>query len=1314
MNYQKAIITLAVMLFMSISTKADGVATYLPLTTSTNDGSWIFFGVNGFSDGLASSRSAVAVGFSTDFVEVEDNDTQDSVGTWGLSASGAAQPATDNLLAVQGIDDSNLTTLKVAAEVIQPFVALEAVRSMYIRVDSVTPNVKIDYKSSMEGQTLEIFKGATSPLYSVTISQDYTYNNSAEAVISVRVAASVVKLSNIVDVIDYQFGENPLEPKYYSKAEHQDNSVSLSAPAKTATFYHFDAISQQWKIWDTHFSGVANDFTAFSKGDAYWGRIDIDDNPINNDGTIGSGITDSDGNDILGSGLVLGKSGDAIPNVDAYKYDDNTSKLTDGWNMLAFDDNRPYIRHASTGLVVTSDTAVAGKIILTDFTAVNSIEIVLSANAVNVQATEINTAVEAEKLKGTLPKSFNIRAFASDTIANPNRIIFISDAKFTIEDEESANNITAVNTLTGDNPYNELSFNTTAINDLNSSVSGQKTATSVYGEYSLIVDIMTSDLVGESTAATLDSAGAGSGSNYSAKLAFGTSDKDYTPIPLNITDDQNPTAITTKASIESHALFNLQVSPSLSYGKAIELDSLNDGTEDKMIISSTTPFYIKDATYTRIFEYAEATGDGVRIFKVVGSHNAIIKPTAAQAIADVADSINDVADKDSEDTGVYAGVDDTKIVAVSTTLSTFDVKDLEDGNYAFLEETNSDANITKGAVAGVYALDTVTKMSLVQHSFSFDNVDEPDNAADSIAISVGAGTATATLASAAFVADTTDTAERLSYFDRIVATINADILTDKVHAFAFHDYTTADNNFTATKITIDGMNASSVAYTMVNGGGAVEAAPNAAVDKNALVVGTLGSSWTSITPDLKSNVIYAPNYTTYGPLYTIREAGYSIKAMLKATTDVIDTSIGWDAIDLTRDKEEWFKNNEFNLFSVDLNSAYWVYLASDSNSSIVIGTPSYQATYTYYFDNNDSNGEYVTKNIINAGQFSVDITGLDGEVAIAYVSINGEEVPLKRNGFADEYTANFTKYALKSLNEGATGPISMTIRATDGKGEATTEYDAYTLDYTAPVLNAPTAPDADTISFTDDNTTTTYHVFKEYIPELRSSRMSADLEVNRLIGSYSEANASSIRLCKDLTFGHVNNIRVVGADGNGTNAGVIGFSNLSNAQQFTYATMLKDVHIIKDDGGDNNQTTKGEIYDTSCLFDTNATNDNGVSLKVVDDANLTARIIYEVIDGVTLSTSVPWVSAYSIGGVAVIQVQNMVEYKSKPFFLQYNSKIYRGAFPATTDAASGSLDSNATAIELDSAVEFTLDGNGDSSGGSGNEIFILNDALLMP
>lgn len=1330
MNYKKGIISAVTALALATSASADGVATYLPLTTPTNDGSWVMFGVNGFSDGTASARSAVAAGFSADFVEVEDTVSTDAQATWGLSAAGAAQPATDNMLAVQGLDDVNLGVLKVAAKNLQAFEATEPVRTMYITLNSANPNVKIDYKASMEGQTLELMYGGVTTLYSVTMSQSNTYSNPANAVVSVPEVSTVPKLSNITDVIDYNLGDNPLDARYFAKADHQQTATDISAA--TSTFYHFDAVSQQWKVWNTNFSGVANDFTAFSKGDAYWGRIDTDDNPAVNDG--GAATT-------LGSGLVLGSSGLSAHDTTPYSYDDNTSKLTDGWNMLALDSVAPYIRRASTGLILTMNAA-GGVLTITDSTGTNSITATLAAAAVtattaSTAATAINTAIENAKLKGTLPKSFNLRAFSAHTAAEPGRLALISDAKFKVSEADAANGaVDVVTTLTGANPYSYATatgLTRVAIADLGDFTgSGEPLEVeSVYGEYAVILDLMTNDLraggVG-TVAADLDGEATTTGTNYSAKIAFGTATKDYTPVALGTTANSDASAITSitaKAIIEAHALFSTAAGDANEYGKMTAIDSLNNGAvdgADKVIVASTVPFYVKDATYTRVFEYQ--TGSmGTATLKVSGVNAVDITPVVTDDATTTADLITLQGDTSSVgQTSVYADDVDTntKIVAVSTDLSTFDLKDSESGTDQFLIPSTTTADLAKGAVAGVYALDTIAKMPLEQYTYTYDTFIDGTDAGDGAtidfstlgALGAGAAAVNVTMTTAGVAAGLKTNADRLIYLNAIVAEINDQIGLEEAHGFAYHDFVVADDNFATAKIYVTGMGITIEGVTPLDGAGAVDVMFSQNGD-TATNPGTLGTSWTAITSDLTANAIYTPDYAIRGPLYTMRNAGYDVKAILKATTDVtgtIGSNIGWDSIDLTRDESDWFKNNEFNLFSTDVDSGYWVYLETKTADSVTISNPSFTPTYTYYFDNKDTNDEYLTYNIINGGQFTVDIAGFDGEISNAYVSLNGVEVQLKQNGISTEYTANFTKYDLSTLNEGGSGPLSMTIRATDGKGEESLTYDAYAFDYTAPTLNTPTVPNTNTVAFSsDDNTTAAYHVFKEYIPELETSRADADVTVSRVVGSYTAtAGAATTNVCEGLTFGSVDNLRVVAADGTGT----IGGSNLSDAEQFTYATMLKGAQVLTDAGGDTTKAIIGLRYNSSCVVDATqpvlATDNTGVSLKTIA-AGQTARLSYEEISGVASSLSGAWLSSYSVSGTDVIQVQNLEEYAGKPFYVEYGGKMYISSFPLTEAAA---IASQTTALALDDAGTFALTAAGINDGVSeGNEISIINNSL---
>ena len=1404
MNYKKSLLSLVTIMALSGTAYADGGATYVRLTSDAKDSAWTLFGVNGFSDGTASSRATASAGFSSSYTTLEEADTQDADASSGLSATGATQPASDNLLSVQAIDDTTLTELTVAAEVLQPYEAKEPVRSMYIKILSNTPNVKIDYKASMEGQPLELQINGQTTLYAVTISQDNTYSNPALAVESspVSSASGNTKLSAITDVLDYNFYNNPIDAKYYSKTDHLNTHKRVNddnTDADSATFYHFDSVSQQWKVWDKKFSGSANDFTSFSQGDAYWGQInttDVDSGTNRTDKTINT--ADAADDNVTESGLVLGTSGDSTPKSSVYK-----DKLAVGWNMVAMDPSRPYIRHAGTGLVLGVNLT-AGDINITDSTGQYVIELTLAVQNMSERAAYINSAIESEKLLGTIPSSVNIKAFAS---YSDTKLIIISDAKFTVNDD-SDNLITDVKTLTGDNPYNETGTRTAITNLSNGGAAESKSATSAYGEHALIIDLLTHDLANDGTtgssevrvAADLDfvakdeCSGSG-GTKHSAMIRFGTSVKDFTPIALvdesdTTTIDDLPTKTSAITSIEKHALFTADETPAAAYGQAYAIDTDGNKVDDKMIVASKVSFYVKDNTFTRVFNDENATNNKVagvtattdRSFEVVGSQTATITPIAQADENETTVLINQQADVNDGDTGVYADWNSSKLIAVSTTLSTFDIKDLADGDSEFFTATTDSSKLAKGAVAGVYSIGSVAQLPVVQHKVVYSNIQIPfDTTADAYKDQTGVNAGTTNsdynitisingdAAREANITDINQTTYPLTttgikaFYDNLVAKINLLFRADNhaddgsddqdkniTHGFAYHTYNTSDGVteavFEAVQVGIVGMdldgnttqifadyNTSTLDTTHflpdVDSNNTADDT-NTAPTINSLtpdVAGSLGSSWTPLVGDLKTNAIYTPDFAEYGPLYTFFDAGYSVRSILKATTDFSDQSIAWDGIDLTRDEDDWFANNEFNLFNVNLHSGYWVYLESASTTSITIGAASYTPTYTYYFDN-AVKGEYSTKNIINGGQFTVEIKGFNGGITNAFVTVAGEEVQLKRNGISDNYTADFMKYSLTSFSEGSSGPLSFSIRATDGKGEYAVapvvgdENNTVVVDfdYTAPVAAAATAPTNSTVKFNVASPTTTdavtYHVFKSYIPELESSRASTDTTISRLIGSYPVVGGA-VNICSALTFGEVTNIRYVAADG----TGVIGTSNLSDAMQFTYGTMLKGSVVLTHVNGSGDKAILGLTYASDCTTDgvvpTDVTKNKGVSLKSLESAQ-TSRLAYEPVAGVGSSLSEAWLSTYSIDGVDRIQVQNLEEYAGKPFFVEYNGKMYRSAFPSTLADAEASATNS---IALDDSVAFSLtslgvrDTSGDSTTprttGTGELITILNSSL---
>ncbi len=1230
MNYKKSLLSLVTIMALSGTASADGSATYLPLTTTANDASWVLFGVNGFSNGVPSNAVAGPTSFSAGLTELEDTTVTDELATSGLTVGGK------DLASLTALASAGLTALKVGVNITGiTYQATEPVRTMYIKVNDTSPNVKFDYKASLEGLTMEIIlNNSTTTVYNVVISQDSTWNNAAVATTDVAAVTGVDDMTTITSILDADSTNNPVNAANWDKTVHADTTVA------SADFYRFDALTQQWKVYRSVNTGTANDFTDFEKGSAYWGRVDVGDATVNND---------NDG----ATNLVLGTSGNTAQSQlpSAYIDDTNASKLSTGWNMLALDDIKPYVRRAATGLVLTG-VATADVLQITDDTGLNSISVTMATAGDEVDATLINTTIESARLLGTIPKSFGVKAFRGSADGT---IILISDKKFTVTETGSAGAI-AVATLTGAQPY--LNGVRTAITDLDTANPAQASATSAYGEYLMMANVLAQDTTADAVADGIVAA------DNIAKFIVGD--------PLN--NDHAAIAISNAGDTLASAKTEFETDASISLATIVDVNFDGAVTGDMLILAGTNPFYLRDAVYTRVFTTDTTAADNTLAFTVKGSADALIEPALNDAPSAVATEIN----LDAATTNVYASANaaDNKLIAVTTALSTFDLKDIASGTVDFLQNATETEDIAKGAIKGVYSIDELAKTPLTQYSWSYTDFyitggTQDLEADDGVTVTVpGGGGAVNVLVGAGFAADLTNTALRLDYFDRIVTEINLQIKTAGTHGFASHDYTEAINDFSGTTLTVVGIDMAASYVAELDGANAAEATliVGAGVDANAGLSTTLGSISGDLVADLKFNAVYTPNYANYGPLYTMRDSGYDVRAMIKATTDMVTSDISWDGIDLTRNENDWFVQNEFNLFSVNLDSGYWVYLEPKTEDTVVIGDATFTPSYTYYFDNDV---DRTTTNIINGGTLRVAIEGLTdtaaslaGTTSNVYAIIAGEEIQMKANG--TDYTADITKYSSVDFKETASN-ISFSIRATNGKGEAAKKTDAVSFDYAKP--DAPSVTfDAANATFTSASADVTkFHLFDTVIPEvttLREASVVADINATAGVGSFN--------VCSKFDFGVVNTLRIVAADGTGS----FGTANISNATEFSYASLFKDASVLTHlQDGATDKSTLPTIYDATCTLEATqptGTENNDVSLKTLIDTK-SARIAYitaDTITNVNFTTDIAWTAIYELpDGTDIIQVQNVADYAGNTLLVEYENKLYTALFPANQAAA---------------------------------------------
>lgn len=1263
MNFRKSLLSLAALAALSNTATADTSATYLPLSSSTADSSWILFGVNGFSTGVPTVGAASAPSeFTLGYTQLTEASVVDDLATSGLAS---VVGGNEDLASLQEI--ASLADLSIAMDITTdsiPFIAEEPVRTMYIALSKTgTPEIKFNYKASLEGRAIEILVGTT--IYSTTVSQDSVYRTPARAEegLAPVIEGTDPNIKSVVGVLDFTASDNPVNPKDYNATAHLDDT------GVTSSFYHFNAITQQWEV--NQKGAAIQDFTEFNAGKAYWGRIDKAD-------ALGTQINDGDG---AGS-LILGTATQAsnnLPNPDVYQDDDNVSTLTIGWNMLSFDDSEPYIRHSATGLVL-SGIADNDVITITDDSKLHSITTAaLTAATLELDAIAINKQIESAKLRGLLPETFNVKAFANGV---DGELILLSDKKFYVGASTGA--AIDVKTLTDANPYVD-GIRTTAVTDLEATTTaGSNTSVeSVYGEYAVVFK----PLVGAEGVAA-DGEGAG---------GFGFSKVTYWDA-TNGTETKVMSGAATVASVSTILPGNLT---SAVVGTQIDTDY--DGASDMVLLANATePFSLADGVFTRVFAHNDATTgggdtDNLTLLEDAPTTVATVNADAAIDLADDIDGKNIAtlrADDDSADT--------TKLVVFSVSKSTFDLKDAEDTTKDYLEEVTSGSDIAKGAISGVYSLDDMARKDLGQvtdviTSVTTNAAGSMGDADDTFAVTIIDNTTVAPIAMSGItgVVGQIDTyGEMLALFDAIVAETNTLVTANNQHAYATHSYT-IPNGITATtalpasasayvgEVTVVGVDVLGtgsedfgVAFA---DGGTTAVAEGTSTNAAATGDNLLDLADGNLVKDLKTNAVYTPNYAVYGPLYTLRESGegYNVRAMLKATTD-LDTATGtaltspitWDSIDLTRNEEDWFANNEFNLFNVNHNSGYWVYLEekSTTNDMVISNASESSKGYTYYFSNDKTSTPALqTTNIINSYGISVDVSNVDStsSAGSVYAIIGGEEIQLS-NTTGDTYTGNVGKYALDTFTVNTIIPVK--IRAVNGKGVSVELEDAILIDYVAPTNVVGTINGTNLELTSDGNNTTDYYVFKDYISEVdQTNTLVKNIDVD------ANSTQGSMNVCTEFDYGTTNTLRIAATDGDFYRA------NVSTAIEVIYANLTKDAQILSHTQGVGLKAQLGDVYNSNCTVETDQVADGntsanfGVSLATITTGQ-TTKLSVAPLANASFNQDVAWTSNYTVdSGNVKIQVQNTTGYAGKAFYIEYSGKIYNATFPASQAAADATI-----------------------------------------
>lgn len=664
MNLKKINISLVTAsLLYGVSLLGSATTSYVPITTTSNDYTWKLFGVNGFSREIIIPANPDTV--NTSYTSLSDNKTIAGTAGWNLNGKDLGKLKLLNKAAQTTINlYTDLTNINSIITQFQ--------RVMYISApNSNTPIAELQYNSALEGKDVDYEEIGTqnASIYTFRIDANNTYSNPVEPKLKVATEAIYsTPDTKITSIIDFNLSNNPTNPTDFNFNDHFDNGNN--ANGTTARIYRYDSINGVWELWDKDNDANINDFDTLEKGRGYWIKIDDGDKANSNSNS--------------NAGLILGNEG-----VETGDYN-NTIKLAEGWNLISFDNKNNNIREAVTGLIVET---MADTVSISDISGVYQVTMSLSND--NIQnAKLINTNINKARDLNQIPENFKLTALTNED----GKLILLSNIKFIIKGKGFG----AVTTLAGQDVWSEDDQTRINVNDVSILTNG---VSSVYGEYGMVIE----PLVGPNTASNLDSLIDGP-DKYSAAIMINNDENQIIPFSEN----HMPTTLTTaNNTINSHIS-----NKSTNLKNSIEIDMNNDGINDHILISSTSNFYIKDYTFTKVFDFNSTNANSKNSY-YIQSYTTVPQTE----IPDINYTINDIRDDINmklNDTKVYSTLNNTsdKLIMVSASQVDFRLLDLEP---KFFIESTSDDDIAKGAVKAVYNIKDLIDASKTTGTISLPN-----------------------------------------------------------------------------------------------------------------------------------------------------------------------------------------------------------------------------------------------------------------------------------------------------------------------------------------------------------------------------------------------------------------------------------------------------------------------------------------------------------------------------------------------------------------------------------------------------------------
>lgn len=1133
--------------------------------------------------------------------------TDSTTNTWTDSAADEVPATNTSNMATLDAVDSAKAPVEVRVNVSGfTYSQTEPVRTMYVTgATGESVIFSFTYKASLEGEKLEYKASDSDSVFFVTLDSSKTYSTPAPGVITPATTGGGggVTLNSLVGTTANVVDYN-LANNPPQVAEYDVAAYYDAEDANDSVrMYGYDAGSGTWELFDSRNSDAANDFLTIQKGKGYWAKIDTNDDNT----TTGSGQL---------AGMVLGSSTISTADYDALN-------LANGWNLISFDNTDTEIRRATTGMLVAITTA-AQTIKLYDSSLNNSVDVTFAVGDSDVElARKINYAISKAKVLGTLPKVFNLKAFPTNTA---NTLALISDKKFGIEDA-AADTITGIQTINGAKVWdstNSAIAATAPIDPVNGTIYESR-----YGEYFLMVE----PLVGAGTAAGISVAGA---------------------TVLNVTTTDGTTILTELVDINTSMVASTASLDALANIKAISVDVDQNTTDDYVLMSSAYPFDVRDFTVSRVFKYiADANGTvDVKNIGVVGNDIDALAINGEANASVVAEDINATALLSDDDGngnivivstlgGVNAGNTDISSSSVKfSVLHASGGDNLQAWDGTQLVTTTSD--LAKGSVKAVYAPNAFVQQEITNKT-------------------------TLDVTSLIGVTDSNVSIVYTTMYDTNVTGVeisDIEITTAAAFKTALESQLT-DLNLTSTVdisgnvLTISGYDIINI-YTDENTTGSYE------VNGTSTLGYVASADATPLTDDLKYNSVYSPNYVLAGPLYTMRDTGFSLQALVTGATDISDGSVTWESIDLTRPTSEWLLSQDYNLFSTDPDAAYWAYLGTPATNSMSLTGDVDGVSYTTYFDGTTATNFF-------SGNIKVDLAdvnqaALDDDSVRVVAIVSGKEIELKKDT-TGTYTGAVNLYELK------TSPISGTstpvyIKVADGIGNKIEPQIIYTIDNTKPAAPVIEAVE-NGISVTPVADATGYYVFSGLVPESYTdgdeiAQFSAGGSVSGICAQATQASISD----------SAGSIQVVAVDGNGT----ITQGNISDIATSTFMAIAKSRMVLsdfQDVTGATSSSTGGTDYNSSCeAAATYTTNEYGISMTS-ETSNTTVKIAYTPL---TLADGLgAGISVFVGDGTTVAKIDYADAYVGDEVFILLGTKTYGYTLPtriigeATTDTSYADL-----------------------------------------